>query len=83
MRATVFASSLAAVLELAREGAMEVHQAAAFAPIYMRKRAAARQAAAPPMPGGDVTSLGVRGSGEGRLSDLHDGVQSGRGGRTY
>ncbi len=40
MRATAFASSLAATLELVREGAMEVHQAAAFAPIYLRKRAA-------------------------------------------
>jgi segregation and condensation protein A len=38
MRATVFASSLAAALELVREGAMEVHQAAPFGPIYMRKR---------------------------------------------
>jgi segregation and condensation protein A len=38
MRATAFASSLAATLELVREGAMEVHQAAAFAPIYLRKR---------------------------------------------
>ena len=41
MRATVFASSLAATLELVREGAMEVHQAAAFAPIYLRRRAVA------------------------------------------
>ena len=40
MRATVFASSLAATLELVREGAVEMHQAAAFAPIYLRKRAA-------------------------------------------
>jgi segregation and condensation protein A len=39
MRATVFASSLAATLELVREGAVEMHQAAAFAPIYLRKRA--------------------------------------------
>ncbi len=41
MRATVFASSLAAALELVREGLVEVHQAAAFAPIYLRKRAVA------------------------------------------
>jgi segregation and condensation protein A len=41
MRATVLASSLAATLELVREGAMEVHQHAAFAPIYVRKRHAA------------------------------------------
>jgi segregation and condensation protein A len=41
MRATALASSLAATLELVREGAMEVHQSAAFAPIYLRKRPAA------------------------------------------
>jgi segregation and condensation protein A len=41
MRATALASSLAATLELVREGAMEVHQSAAFAPIYLRKRVAA------------------------------------------
>lgn len=41
MRATVFASSLAATLELVREGRVEVHQQAAFAPIYLRKREAA------------------------------------------
>ena len=38
MRATALASSLAATLELVREGAMEVHQSGAFAPIYLRKR---------------------------------------------
>ena len=38
MRATVMASSLAATLELVREGAMEVHQQSAFSPIYLRKR---------------------------------------------
>ena len=38
MRATVFASSLAATLELVREGRVEMHQQAAFAPIYLRKR---------------------------------------------
>jgi segregation and condensation protein A len=38
MRATALASSLAATLEMVREGAMEVHQSAAFAPIYLRKR---------------------------------------------
>jgi segregation and condensation protein A len=38
MRATVMASSLAATLELVREGAMEMHQQSAFAPIYLRKR---------------------------------------------
>ncbi len=38
MRATVLASSFAATLELVREGVIEVHQQAAFAPIYVRKR---------------------------------------------
>lgn len=37
-RATVFASSFAAALELVREGAMELNQKEAFAPIYFRKR---------------------------------------------
>jgi segregation and condensation protein A len=41
MRATVLASSLAATLELVREGHMEVHQQSAFSPIYLRKRDAA------------------------------------------
>jgi segregation and condensation protein A len=38
MRATVIASSFATTLEMVREGVMEVHQKAAFAPIYVRKR---------------------------------------------
>jgi len=38
MRATVLASSFATTLEMVREGVMEVHQKAAFAPIYVRKR---------------------------------------------
>ncbi|MDC7789878.1 ScpA family protein [Rhodoplanes sp. TEM] len=37
MRPTVYASSLAALLELVREGVMDVHQPTAFAPIYVRK----------------------------------------------
>ena len=37
-RATVFASSFAAALELVREGEMELNQKAAFAPLYFRKR---------------------------------------------
>ena len=45
MRATVMASSLAATLEMVREGALEVHQQSAFAPIYLRKRDAAGLAA--------------------------------------
>ena len=36
--ATVFASSFAATLEMVREGQAELHQHAAFAPIYVRKR---------------------------------------------
>ena len=44
MRSTALASSLAATLELVREGAMEVHQSAAFAPIYLRKRVGERPA---------------------------------------
>jgi segregation and condensation protein A len=53
MRATAFASSLAATLEMVREGLIEVHQQSAFAPIYLRKRdavghvAAASDASAP------------------------------------
>ena len=37
-RATAFASTLAATLELVREGVIEVHQQQAFAPIFLRKR---------------------------------------------
>ena len=37
-KATVFASSLAAALELVREGQMELNQKEAFAPLYFRKR---------------------------------------------
>jgi segregation and condensation protein A len=37
---TVFASSFASTLELVREGLMDVHQQAAFAPLYVRKRPA-------------------------------------------
>ena len=39
MRATVTASSFAAVLEMVREGAVEVQQGEAFTPIFLRKRA--------------------------------------------
>ncbi len=44
-RATVFASSFAAALELVREGEVELHQKEAFAPLYFRKR--------PPQPASD------------------------------
>jgi segregation and condensation protein A len=38
MVATVTASSFASALELVREGAIELQQHAAFAPLYIRKR---------------------------------------------
>jgi len=38
MRATVLASSFATVLEMVREGALDMQQTGAFAPIYLRKR---------------------------------------------
>jgi len=38
MRTTALASSFAATLELVREGALDLNQASAFAPIYLRKR---------------------------------------------
>ena len=47
-RATVFASSFAAALELVREGDMELNQKEAFAPLYFRKR--------PPLPSGAATA---------------------------
>jgi segregation and condensation protein A len=37
-RTTVLASSFAAMLELVREGHMEVHQQGSFTPLYLRKR---------------------------------------------
>ncbi|HEY2246114.1 MAG TPA: ScpA family protein [Bradyrhizobium sp.] len=46
-KATVFASSFAAALELVREGAMELNQKEAFAPLYFRKRAPQPTDAAP------------------------------------
>jgi segregation and condensation protein A len=53
-RATVFASSFAAALELVREGEMELNQKEAFAPLYFRKRpqAAAETVGAPDAPVG-------------------------------
>jgi segregation and condensation protein A len=38
MRATVFASSFSASLELVREGSIDVQQDAAFSPIWLRRR---------------------------------------------
>ena len=45
-RATIRASSFAAALELVREGRLELHQHAAFAPLYVRARAEADKGAA-------------------------------------
>src|SRR3982074_1432175 len=47
-KATVFASSFAAALELVREGAMELNQKEAFAPLYFRKRPPQAATAAAP-----------------------------------
>jgi segregation and condensation protein A len=50
-KATVFASSFAAALELVREGEMELNQKEAFAPLYFRKRAPVTAAmSAPDLP---------------------------------
>jgi segregation and condensation protein A len=51
-KATVFASSFAAALELVREGGMELNQKEAFAPLYFRKRVAQASGA---MPAPDAT----------------------------
>jgi len=55
---TVFASSFASTLELVREGLMEVHQQAAFAPLYVRKRQSTAIGVADP---------GVAAPGEGQV----------------
>src|SRR5438876_6430726 len=52
---TVFASSFASSLELVREGTMEVHQQAAFAPLYVRKRQQAQNGGVDP---GGVAAAG-------------------------
>jgi segregation and condensation protein A len=46
-RATAMASSFAVVLEMVREGELEVNQSGAFAPIFLRKRAGDTQAGVP------------------------------------
>ncbi|HJY17814.1 MAG TPA: segregation/condensation protein A, partial [Xanthobacteraceae bacterium] len=48
---TVRASSFAATLELVREGRIQVHQQAAFAPLYVRKRPDNENSDAAPEPG--------------------------------
>ena len=57
MRATVLASSLAATLELVREGRVEINQQSAFAPIYLRKRA--EDASPPGEPPADAAGPGA------------------------
>lgn len=49
-KATVFASSFAAALELVREGEVELHQKEPFAPLYFRKRPPQRVPDAMPTP---------------------------------
>jgi segregation and condensation protein A len=53
-RATVIASSFAAVLELVREGIIDLHQTQPFAPIYLRKHADNTGAVPGAMPPGAV-----------------------------
>jgi segregation and condensation protein A len=55
MRTTAMASSLAATLELVREGQIELHQHAAFAPIYLRKRGADQEPGSVAPPAGEPT----------------------------
>jgi segregation and condensation protein A len=50
-RVTVLASSFAAMLELVREGRVEMHQHAPFAPLYVRARAQQDQEDAVPPAG--------------------------------
>jgi len=45
---TVFASSFATALEMVREGVADIHQHKAFAPLYVRKRPVANDAASQP-----------------------------------
>ena len=56
LKATVLASSFAATLELVREGRLEMHQHAAFAPLYVRKPPDVRK----PPGGGDDGGGGVQ-----------------------
>ena len=55
MRATVFASSFAATLELVREGSIDMHQPATFGPIFVRPHVAGdANAAAAATPEGEI-----------------------------
>ena len=59
LAATVFASSFATALELVREGRAELHQREAFAPIYMRKRLAVRDAGVRDVGDSERVAVGV------------------------
>ena len=52
---TVFASSFATALEMVREGVADIHQHKAFAPLYVRKRPVANDAASQPS---DTAAIG-------------------------
>lgn len=63
MRASALASSFAATLEMVREGALDLNQASAFAPIYVRKRRVAADATTsgdepPPADSGPIATGG-------------------------
>ena len=60
LKATVLASSFASTLEMVREGVMDVHQHAPFAPIYVRKRPPAQDG------GGDAAPAGEAGGDQGQ-----------------
>jgi segregation and condensation protein A len=59
MRATAFASSLAATLELVREGAIELHQEGTFGPIFLRQRAKGPEGPGGAGPGAEPPSEGT------------------------
>ncbi|HXN44118.1 MAG TPA: ScpA family protein [Xanthobacteraceae bacterium] len=65
LRTTVYASSFAATLEMVREGLVEIHQHAAFAPIYLRKRIGRQN--------------GATGPGEAAMKAETNGEKEGRG----
>jgi segregation and condensation protein A len=60
LASTVLASSFASALEMVREGVMEMHQHAAFAPLYVRKRQAVPVQDGESRPGG-VAAPGASG----------------------
>jgi segregation and condensation protein A len=64
LRATVYASTFAATLEMVREGVVDINQHAAFAPIYVRKRAGGPDGAM--VMGASAGNAGGNGAEEGR-----------------